>query len=284
VLEASPRSSDIDAVDVRRELASVLGREDSPSSHSPELTKLGEFDETLSSIAGDVVDLQEALTRLREESEEVERLLDERQAELAESELVRSRLADECALAQEDRAEARTSLAEAASQLEVLRAQVASIEHALSEREAELAESELVRAQLVGDVARAREGWAETQASLADTEQHLDAREAQIGALERELASFSLGFPTPQTPLEESSEPEPAFHLQLVPQSAGYVLSEIPGPPPEAGERLEVDRKRFSVARVGRSPLPDDPRPCAFLLTEAEQDSRPAEGPESVRG
>jgi len=281
VLESSARSSDIDSVDVRRETASALVQKDSRSSYSPDLTKLVEFDETLSSIAGDVVDLQEALTRLRAESEEVEKLLDERQAELGESELVRSRLADECASSQADRAEARASLAEAARQLEGMRTQVASLEHTLSQREAELAESELVRGRLADDCSRAREGSTAAQASLADAEMRLDASEAHIAVLDSEVRSLRLRLAAPQAPraetLQEASEPEPAFHLRLVPEPTGYALSESHGPPPEAGERVEVNRRRFCVARVGRSPLPDDARPCAFLLLEAEQNSPSAE-------
>lgn len=267
-------------MDVRREIASVLVREGSTASHSRELTRLVEFDETLSSIAGDVVDLQEALARLREESAEVERLLDERQAELAESELARSRLVDECAGAQEDRAEARAALAEAARQLEDMRTQVATLAHTLSQREAELAESELGRARLADD-------RAETQAALAEAEKELDAREARVAALDSELRSLRIRLPTPQSDaatLREASAPEPAFHLRLVPQSAGYALSESAGPPPRAGERVDVDDKRFRVARVGRSPLPSDERPCAFLLLDAEQDPSSPRPPESMRG
>ena len=251
-------------MDIRREIASVLVREDSTASHSRERTKLVEFDETLSSIAGDVVDLQQTLARLREESVEVERLLDERQAKLAESEQARSRLVSECASAQEDRAEARAAFAEAARELEDMRSQVATLAHTLSQREAELAESELGRARLAED-------WAETQAALADAEKELVAREAHTAALDTAA-------------LQEVPDPEPALHLRLVPQSGGYALSEDAGPPPRAGERVEVDDKRFRVARVGRSPLPNDERPCAFLLLEAEQDSPSAQAPESTRG
>lgn len=259
----------MNAVDVRRTIASVRNPEnftwDSPD------TKLGEFEESLSSIAGDVVDLQEQLTRLREVSVEVERLLDDRQAELAESELVRTRLADEYAAAQEDRAEAWASLGESAAELGVLRGEVASLESTLSQRTDELAESERLRARLADDVAHAREGLIETQAALAHAETQLDAREARVAALDDEVRALKLG--SPQTALEEASEPEPALHLRFVPRPQGYALSEIPGPPPRAGERVEVGGKQFRVARVGRSPLPDDARLCAFLLLEATQDS-----------
>jgi predicted nucleic acid-binding Zn-ribbon protein len=268
-------------VDVPRETTASMPVQGPPASHSPELRKLVEFDETLSSIAADVGDLEEALTRLRDESAEVERLLEERQVELAESELARSRLAEECARSHEHRAEARASLAEAQRRLEAMRTQVAALEHTLSQREGELAESELARARLADDCARAREGWAETQAALADAEIQLDARGAQIATLDGELHSLRLRFQEAQTAdsgtLRGPSEPEAAFHLRLVTQPTGYVLSESPGPPPGVGERVEADGRQFCVARVGRSPLPDDARRCAFLLPDPVENAAPAE-------
>jgi predicted nucleic acid-binding Zn-ribbon protein len=280
VLETSARSSDTDSVDVRRETIASVPVQGPPASYSPELLKLVEFDKTLSSIAADVGGLEEALTRLRDESADVERLLDERQAELAESELARSRLAEECARSHEHRAEARASLAEAERRLEATRTQVAALEHKLSQREGELAESELAGARLADDCARAREGWAETQAALAEAEIQLDARGAQIETLDGELHSLRLRLQEAQTAHSGTPrgavEPEPAFHLRLVTQPTGYVLSESPGPPPRIGERVEADGRQFRVARVGRSPLPDDTRRCAFLLPEPV-DAAPAE-------
>ncbi|HEX2426717.1 MAG TPA: hypothetical protein VHI53_02250 [Gaiellaceae bacterium] len=248
-------------MDVRRETTASVPVQAPPASYSPELRKLVEFDETLSSIAADVGDLEEMLTRLRNESAEVERLLDERQAELAESELARSQLAEECARSHEHRAEARASLAEAQRGLEAMRTQVAALEHTLSQRESELAE---------------------TQASLADAEIQLDARGAQIATLDGELHALRLRLQEAETAqsgtLRGPSEPEPAFHLRLVAQPTGYVLSESPGPPPGVGERVEADGRQFCVARVGRSPLPDDARRCAFLLPEPVENAAPAEG------
>ena len=265
-------------MDVRREIASILVRDGSGSARSAELAKLVEFDESLSSIAGDVVDLQGALTRLRGESEEVERLLEERQAELAQSGLLRSRLAEECARAREDRAEARASLAEAASHVDGLHTQVASLEQALSQREDELAEAELARARLAEDCARVQEGLLEAQASLADANDQLDARDAQVAALDDELGLLRLRVEIPQTSAPEPPTPEHRLHLRLMPHRAGYELAETPGPPPKAGEWIAVGRTRFSVSRVGRSPLPGDGRPCAFLLAEADEDVPPVEG------
>jgi hypothetical protein len=40
------------------------------------------------------------------------------------------------------------------------------------------------------------------------------------------------------------------------------------GAPPEPGDELELPDVRglLVVAKVGRAPFPDEPRPCAFLL------------------
>ena len=68
--------------------------------------------------------------------------------------------------------------------------------------------------------------------------------------------------------LVESPQPAPA-HLLLVPTPARYVFVEREGAPPRVGEELGVPEAdgRFVVARVGRSPFPAEPRPCAFLLS-----------------
>jgi chromosome segregation ATPase len=269
--------SDIDAVDIRREIASILIREDSPSPHSEELSKLAEFDENLSSIAVDVVDLQEALTRLRGESDEVERLLDERRADLTESELARAQLADDFESARHDRAEAQVSLAAAVSQANGLRLEIASLEQQLSQREDELAEGELARARMADDCAREHEGLLNAEASLADANEQLRAREEQATALDDELRLLRARVEETETSAQESPASEHSVHLLLIPHRAGYELRESPGPPPEAGAGIEVDSVRFSVTRVRRSPLPGDTRRCAFLFPAADEDFSPGE-------
>jgi hypothetical protein len=58
-------------------------------------------------------------------------------------------------------------------------------------------------------------------------------------------------------------------HLLFVATYTGYVFVEGRGDPPPVG--LEVDgddlglNGRFSVVRIGSSPLPQDPRRCAYL-------------------
>jgi hypothetical protein len=56
-------------------------------------------------------------------------------------------------------------------------------------------------------------------------------------------------------------------HLLFVSKPSGYELVEREGEPPEPGAGVEVgdDGLRFTVSKVGPSPLPDDDRPCAYL-------------------
>ena len=57
-------------------------------------------------------------------------------------------------------------------------------------------------------------------------------------------------------------------HMLLVPSADGYRLLVREGAPPTLGELLDVDDVRFSVLRLGPSPLPADRRRCAYLQRE----------------
>jgi hypothetical protein len=60
-------------------------------------------------------------------------------------------------------------------------------------------------------------------------------------------------------------EPE-RKHLLFVSKPTGYELVERGGEVPQPGAEVELeDAGRFTVAKVGPSPLPDDARPCAYL-------------------
>jgi hypothetical protein len=56
-------------------------------------------------------------------------------------------------------------------------------------------------------------------------------------------------------------------YVAFVPTADGYRLVAIPDSPPELGEKVEVPDSGggFVVTRYGRSPLPFDARPCAYL-------------------
>jgi hypothetical protein len=55
-------------------------------------------------------------------------------------------------------------------------------------------------------------------------------------------------------------------HLLFVSKPSGYELIERDGEAPAPGAGVELEEARFTVAKVGPSPLPDDERPCAYLL------------------
>jgi hypothetical protein len=55
-------------------------------------------------------------------------------------------------------------------------------------------------------------------------------------------------------------------YLLFVWKPTGYELREQQGEPPAVGAEVEQDEGRFRVGKVGPSPLPGDPRPCAYLV------------------
>lgn len=56
-------------------------------------------------------------------------------------------------------------------------------------------------------------------------------------------------------------------HLLFVTKPSGYELVERDGDAPEPGAQIEVgeDGVRYTVSKVGPSPLPQDERLCAYL-------------------
>jgi hypothetical protein len=57
-----------------------------------------------------------------------------------------------------------------------------------------------------------------------------------------------------------------AKYLLFVSKPSGYELVERDGQPPAPGAEVELeDGLRFTVAKLGPSPLPNDARQCAYL-------------------
>lgn len=56
-------------------------------------------------------------------------------------------------------------------------------------------------------------------------------------------------------------------HVLFVPAPGGYLLVDRDGPSPQPGETVAPlgDDAEYVVTKVASSPLPGDPRPCAFL-------------------
>lgn len=55
-------------------------------------------------------------------------------------------------------------------------------------------------------------------------------------------------------------------HLLFVWSTAGYTLRERDGDPPPVGHVFEADGVTLVVSKIGPSPLPGDPRRCAFSV------------------
>jgi hypothetical protein len=53
-------------------------------------------------------------------------------------------------------------------------------------------------------------------------------------------------------------------YLVFVWKSSGYELHERRGEPPAVGAEIEQGETRLRVSKIGPSPLPGDPRPCAY--------------------
>jgi hypothetical protein len=55
-------------------------------------------------------------------------------------------------------------------------------------------------------------------------------------------------------------------YLLFVWTPSGYELKEEQGEPPTLGSEVEADGGKLRVTKVAPSPLPNDPRPCVYLV------------------
>ena len=138
-------------------------------------------------------------------------------------------------------------------------------------------------------LAQLEEQWAKlasAEEQLADAERELTVlRQAarrrrdqaarlveRIRKRDRRIAELSASETTPSRPDADGSR----GHLVYAQLADRYVLVERDGNPPEPDaivELPEVGNEKLLVCRVGKSPLPNDARPCAF----AQQVSEPRE-------
>ena len=198
------------------------------TSYPLDVGELAEWGQQLSVIAEEAIDLQEELSRLREESDAVAELLEQRERELGEKTALLMRLTGERDQTEKSMTAANASLSEAQALSKQDRERIASLEQLL-----ELRQAELERATAL--------------------EQELHSLRAHVEELETRGAAVP---------------PQPRTHLRLVAMPTGYTLAESAEPPPQVGELIEIDDRQYVVAGSGRSPLPGDERPCVLLLVE----------------
>ena len=172
---------------------------------------------------------EEQAARLRSAVEEMLRHgsaeLDERQAELA-------------ALAVELRAREET---------------VRQQERDVSLRKQELGAVELRRAALE----RREETAAERESALEQVASDLRAREQHLA--EREQARPAAAISSTGGPGARGGNASPLRRTRRL------ALVERDGPVPPVDSSVDVDGEPLVVTRIGRSPLPGDPRACAYL-------------------
>ena len=54
-------------------------------------------------------------------------------------------------------------------------------------------------------------------------------------------------------------------YLLFIWKPSGYELREADGEVPAVGAEVEADDLKLRVTKIAPSPLPGDPRPCAYL-------------------
>jgi hypothetical protein len=56
-----------------------------------------------------------------------------------------------------------------------------------------------------------------------------------------------------------------AGYLLFIWKPSGYELREETGEPPAVGAEVEADNMKLRVTKIAPSPLPNDPRMCAYV-------------------
>jgi hypothetical protein len=164
-------------------------------------------------------------------------------------------------------AELHASIAELERREELLRDSRASVERMLrlgtsdlEAREEELSAYLRELTERDKELARAEEELGQRRQELGAVELKraaVERRERDLEAREAELAEREAALPAARDEVEQ-------VQLAFVP-GARYSLVELDETPLRAGLELEIEDDVFVVTRVGRSPLPGDPRRCAYL-------------------
>ena len=143
---------------------------------------------------------------------------------------------------------------------EALARQVADGEAMVGERDVALVRLEQARTDWQQRAEAAAIALGNAEAGLAALNREVAVREEQLQLL-REWAAD-------EDRLRDfhGSDAAAAGHVLMVGLSTGYHLRYSDDPCPPAGERLAIDGWSYTVERTGRSPLPGDGRPCAFVV------------------
>ena len=151
---------------------------------------------------------------------------------------------------------------ELARREEASRRLVEEMEQRLQHESAELDAREAALDELAKKLGRRDAGLSIRESELEERRRQVGAVELQRAALERREAAVAERERTPQATAQPT--PSAASHVLFLP-GEGYSLLEETGAPPQPGTFVEIDARRYVVARLGSSPFPADERHCAFL-------------------
>jgi hypothetical protein len=150
------------------------------------------------------------------------------------------------------KAEHEAKLAELAAARDEVLMQLRATKAELASREAKLPEIVAARDAVAAELEQAK-------ASLAG---HDTAMANLIAEHEAALAEAAAAAPAAVTDRWAAAE----RHLLFFQGSEGYELVERSGPPPAAGDRVEVPGQVCLVTRIAASPAPGPRLPCAYLI------------------
>jgi hypothetical protein len=190
--------------------------------------------------------LEQLLAHRRNELEEHAARLHESIAELERRE----------ELLRDSRASVERMLRLGSSELEARESELTSFVGELAEREAQLTRSE-------EDLARRRQELGAVELKRASVE----GRERAVTTREEELAEIEASLAEREASLRRPGHGEIAVEVELVfAPGERYRVVEIDTVEVARGHAFELEGGAFVVARVGPSPLPADPRRCAYLV------------------
>jgi hypothetical protein len=210
--------------------------------------------------------------RQPDDGEAVEALISERSREIEEQTARLQATVEGLERREEQAARLRAAVEEmlrhGSAELDERHAELSQLASRLREREEQLREQEraiAVRKQELGAVELRRAAVERREQAAVERESALEAAAAEVRRRELELrdAEQAAAAP-PRAPVTAAGEPEASGHVLFFADDA-YLVVERDGPPPAVSSALELNGKSYVVTRVGRSMLPEDGRPCAFL-------------------
>jgi hypothetical protein len=255
-LEATPRSTDTNPVIARAATPFRLPGTD------VQLAKLADCDESLSLVASDVRELVDELAVLRAGADDLVERHAEQSALLAEKELALATLESERSRACRRVDEISVALRETEDRLSMHEARTRSLQDELCELRDTLADRTRGLADAHAELERIREELVEHRDPVVRP-----GHDAEHWRQPSSPPGHALG-PLPVNRDGHGAVASVAGHLRFGAFPDGYRLTASDERCSRPGDLIEIEGRRFLVTRVGRSPLPDDERPCAFLLPD----------------